>query len=66
MLIPIYKVKLCRHCYSWRETLCSLLYMERSFRLNALQGVKLYAHCYTYSEDFMLISENICSLLYRV
>ena len=28
MLIPIHEVKLCGHCYTWSEALCSLLYME--------------------------------------
>ena len=32
-------------------------YMESSFRLNAIQGVKLFAHCYTWSKA-------VCSLLY--
>ena len=32
------------------EALCSLLYMELSFMLNSVQGVKLHAHCYTWSE----------------
>ena len=57
MLIPIHGVKVCAHCYTWSEALCSLLCMDCSFMLNALQGVKLYAHCYTRSEA-------ICSLLY--
>ena len=56
MLIPIHRVTFCAHCYTWREALCSFLYMECSFMLIALQGVKLYTHCYTRSEDFMLIN----------
>ena len=57
MLIAMQGVKLCAHCYTWSEALCSLLYMESGSRLNAIQGVKLYAHCYTWSEA-------LCSLLY--
>ena len=58
MLIPIHGVKLCAHCYAWSEALCSLLYMDRSFMLNAIQVVKLYAHCYT-------SSEALCLMLYK-
>ena len=29
---------------------CSYLYMESSSMLNAIQGGKLYAHCYTLIE----------------
>ena len=57
MLNSIHEVKLCAHCYSWSEALCSLLYIDRSFMLNVIQGVKLYAHCYTRSEA-------LCSYLY--
>ena len=31
------------------EALWLLLYMEKIFTLNAILGVKLYAHCYTLS-----------------
>ena len=34
-------VKLYAHCYTWREALISILHMECSFMLNAIQGVKL-------------------------
>ena len=47
MLIPIHEVKLCAHCNTWSEALCSLRNMERSFMLYSIQEVKLYAHCYT-------------------
>ena len=43
MLIPLRGMKLCAHCYTGREALCSLLYMKCGF-------VKLYAHCETWSE----------------
>ena len=46
MLIAMQKVKLCAHCYTWSEYLCSLLYLVGSVML----GVKLYAHCYTWSK----------------
>ena len=57
MLNAIQGVKLYAHCYTWSDTLRSLLYMESSFMLTAIHGVKLYAQCYTRSEA-------ICSLLY--
>ena len=38
MLNPIHGVKLCAHCYTWSEALCSLIHKE---------FMKLYAHCYT-------------------
>ena len=41
MLIPMQGVKLCAHCYTWSEALCSLLYMECSVMLIAIHGVKL-------------------------
>ena len=50
MLIAMQGLKLCAHCYTWSEELCSLLYFESSSRLNAKQEAKLYAHCYTWSE----------------
>ena len=56
MLNAIQEVKLYAHCYTWREAICSLLYMERSFMPIAIlggrhlliftHGVRLYAHCY--------------------
>ena len=67
MLIPMHGMKLhaqCytrwkvyAHCFTWIEALCSFLYMNRSFMLIAIHGVKLYAHYYA-------SSELICSLLY--
>ena len=66
MLIAIHGVKLYAqsytrwkvyaHCYTWIEALCSFLYMNRSYILIVIHGVKLYAHYYTWSEAF-------CSLL---
>ena len=66
MLIAINGVKLYAHYYTWSklyaqcytrsEAICSLLYVELSFMLNAIHGVKLYPHCYT-------SSEALCSLL---
>ena len=51
MLIPIHGVKLYAqyytrgkfyaHCFTWIEALCSLLYMNRSFMLIVIHGVKL-------------------------
>ena len=59
MLIAIHGVKLYAQSYTCSEALCSLLYMESSFMLitmhgvsfmlNAIQGVKLFCHCYTRS-----------------
>ena len=31
--------------------------------LNAIQGVKLYAHCYTWSEALSSIIHNTCSII---
>ena len=31
--------------------------------LNAIQGVKLYAHCYTWSEALSSIVHNTCSII---
>ena len=39
----------CGKCNARSEALCSLLYMECSLMLIAIHGVKLYAHCYTWS-----------------
>ena len=47
MLNPIYEVKLCAQYHARSEAICSLLYVELSFMLKAIQGVKLYPHCYT-------------------
>ena len=43
MLIPLHGMKLCAHCFIWREALCSLLCMKCGF-------VKLFAHYETWSE----------------
>ena len=66
MLIPIHRMKLyaqcytrckvCAHCFTWIEALCSFLYMNRSFMLIVIHRVQLYAHYYTWREAF-------CSLL---
>ena len=56
MLILVLRLKLCAQCYTRSEAICSLLYMELSFMLNAIQGVKLYAQSYTRSEA-------LCSLV---
>ena len=58
MLIPIYGVKLCAHCYTCSEALRSFLYMVFSFALIVIHGVTFYAHCYTWSEA-------LCSMLYK-
>ena len=50
MLIAMQGVKLCAHCYTWSEAMCSLLYMECSFMHIAIHEVKRYAHCYTWSQ----------------
>ena len=47
MLFAMQGAKLCAHCYTWSEALCSLLH-----------AVKLYAQRFT-------TSEAICSLLYN-
>ena len=57
MLNLIHGVKVCAHCHTWSEALCSLLYMDCSFMLIAIQGVKRYVHCYT-------LREALCSFLY--
>ena len=60
MLITIHGVKHYVQGYSRRlVALCSLLYMELSFMLIPIHGVKLCAHCYT-------CSEALSSLLYMV
>ena len=46
MLISMHVVKVCAHCYTWSEALCSLLYMERSIMLITIHGVKRYVQCY--------------------
>ena len=56
MLIAIHGVKLYAqsdtrgkvyaHCFTWIEALCSFLYMNRSFMLVVIRGVKLYAQYY--------------------
>ena len=56
MLIPIHGVTLDAYWFTRGKALYSLLYIDRSFMLNVLQGVKLYAHCYTWSEA-------LCALL---
>ena len=50
MLNPIHEVKICAHCYTWSEALCSMQYKELSYMLIAIRGVKLYAQCYTCKE----------------
>ena len=47
MLNPIYEVKHCAQYHARSEAICSLLYVELSFMLKAIQGVKLYPHWYT-------------------
>ena len=45
MLIALHGVKRCAHSKTRSEALCSLLYMELSYMLIAIHGVKLYAQC---------------------
>ena len=45
MLITIHEVTFDAHSLPWSDTLRSLLYMESSFMLTAIHGVKLYAQC---------------------
>ena len=42
MLNAIQGVKLCAHCFTSSEALCSFLYMNFSIMLIAISGMKLY------------------------
>ena len=46
MIIATKGVRLFARCFKWSEAVHSLLYMERSYMTNIIQGVKLYAHRY--------------------
>ena len=67
MLIAIHGVKFYGHSYAWSEALRLLLYIECSFMLIAIHGLKLtlivvhelmhFAHCHTWCKAS-------CSILY--
>ena len=42
MLNAIQGAKLCAHCFTSSEALCSLLYMNFSIMLIAISGIKFY------------------------
>ena len=49
MLFAIHGMKLCAHCYTRSDAICSLLCMELSFMLIVIHEFKLYAHCYAWN-----------------
>ena len=54
MLIAKHGLKLYALCYTRREAICSLLYIELSF----IHEMTRHAHCYTWSEA-------LCSMPYK-
>ena len=66
MIIATQGVRLFAGCFKRSEVIHSLLYMELSYMLSVIQGLKLFAHCYTWRlfAHIYTWSEALCSMLY--
>ena len=67
MIIATQGVRLFARCFKRSEVINSLLYMELSYMLSVIQGLKLFAHCYTWRlfAHTYTWSEALCSMLYK-